>query len=89
MKQKICMVGIASGLALGNLGFTHCCIEDIGILRTIPGNLGGAVKMNAGCYGSYLSDYLIGITLIKRDKYRMVVYLVLVSVIVLKKITWR
>ena len=37
MKQKICMVGIASGLALGNLGFTHCCIEDIGILRSIPG----------------------------------------------------
>lgn len=37
MKQKICMVGIASGLVLGNLGFTHCCIEDIGILRTIPG----------------------------------------------------
>ena len=23
--------------------------------------------MNAGCYGSYLSDYLIGITLIRRD----------------------
>ena len=37
MKQKICMVGIASGLVLGNLGFTHCCIEDIGILRSIPG----------------------------------------------------
>ena len=37
MKQKICMVGIASGLALGTLGFTHCCIEDVGILRTIPG----------------------------------------------------
>mgnify|MGYP006137063125 FL=1 len=37
MKQKVCMVGIASGLVLGNLGFTHCCIEDIGILRTIPG----------------------------------------------------
>ena len=37
MKQKICMVGIASGLALGNLGFTHCCIEDVGILRSIPG----------------------------------------------------
>ena len=37
MKHKICMVGIASGLALGNLGFTHCCIEDVGILRTIPG----------------------------------------------------
>ena len=37
MKQKVCMVGIASGLALGNLGFTHCCIEDVGILRSIPG----------------------------------------------------
>ncbi len=40
---------------------------DFSFLRTIPGNLGGAVKMNAGCYGSYLSDYLIGLTLIKRD----------------------
>ena len=36
MKHKICMVGIASGLVLGNLGFTHCCIEDVGILRSIP-----------------------------------------------------
>jgi transketolase len=37
MKKKICMVGIASGLVLGPLGFTHCCIEDIGVLRSIPG----------------------------------------------------
>jgi len=37
MKQNICMVGLASGLALGPLGYTHCCIEDIGILRNIPG----------------------------------------------------
>ena len=37
MRQKICMVGIASGLALGTLGYTHCCIEDIVILRSIPG----------------------------------------------------
>ena len=36
MKQKICMVGIGSGLALGTLGFTHCCVEDIGVLRSIP-----------------------------------------------------
>ena len=40
---------------------------DLSFLRTIPGNLGGAVKMNAGCYGSYISDYLIGLTLIRRD----------------------
>jgi transketolase len=36
MKQKVSMVGLASGLALGALGFTHCCIEDIGALRSIP-----------------------------------------------------
>lgn len=36
MKQKVCMIGIASGLVLGNLGYTHCCIEDIGVLRSIP-----------------------------------------------------
>jgi len=37
MGQKICMVGIASGLVLGTLGYTHCCIEDVGTLRSIPG----------------------------------------------------
>ena len=36
MKQKVCMVGLASGLVLGTLGYTHCSIEDIGILRSIP-----------------------------------------------------
>ena len=37
MKQKVCMVGLASGVVLGTLGYTHCCIEDVGILRSIPG----------------------------------------------------
>ena len=36
MKQKVTMIGIASGLVLGTLGYTHCCIEDIGVLRSIP-----------------------------------------------------
>ena len=36
MKHKVCMVGLASGLVLGNLGFTHCSIEDVGTLRSIP-----------------------------------------------------
>lgn len=36
MKNKVCMIGIASGLILGNLGYTHCCIEDVGALRSIP-----------------------------------------------------
>lgn len=37
MKQNVCMVGIGSGLSLGALGYTHCCIEDVGVLRSIPG----------------------------------------------------
>lgn len=36
MQNKICMVGLASGLVLGTLGYTHCCIEDVSILRSIP-----------------------------------------------------
>ena len=29
---------------------------DLAFLRTIPGTIGGAVRMNAGCYGSYTAD---------------------------------
>lgn len=31
---------------------------DLTFLRTIPGSIGGAVAMNAGCYGSYIADVL-------------------------------
>ena len=37
MRNKIIMVGLASGVILNTLGFTHCCIEDISIIRSIPG----------------------------------------------------
>ena len=29
---------------------------DLTFLRTIPGSLGGAARMNAGCYGTYMAD---------------------------------
>ena len=32
---------------------------DLSFLRTIPGMMGGALKMNAGCYGAYLADALL------------------------------
>ncbi len=32
---------------------------DLTFLRTIPGAIGGAVRMNAGCYGSYVADVLV------------------------------
>ena len=37
MGHKVCMVGLASGLVLGTLGYSHCCIEDVSIMRSIPG----------------------------------------------------
>ncbi|MCC5974270.1 MAG: UDP-N-acetylmuramate dehydrogenase [Rubellimicrobium sp.] len=40
---------------------------DLTFLRTIPGSIGGAVRMNAGCYGSYLADVLESVTLVLRD----------------------
>jgi transketolase len=36
MKMPVKMVGLASGLSLGNLGFSHCSIEDIGAMRSLP-----------------------------------------------------
>ena len=40
---------------------------DLTFLRTIPGSIGGAVRMNAGCYGSYVADNLISVRVITRN----------------------
>lgn len=39
---------------------------DLTFLRTIPGSIGGAVRMNAGCYGSYVADHLVEVRLVTR-----------------------
>ncbi len=39
---------------------------DLTYLRTIPGTVGGAVRMNAGCYGHYTADFLDEITAVTR-----------------------
>ncbi|MFN4060858.1 MAG: UDP-N-acetylmuramate dehydrogenase [Paracoccus hibiscisoli] len=40
---------------------------DLTFLRTIPGSIGGAVRMNAGCYGSYMADHLIDAQAVTRQ----------------------
>lgn len=40
---------------------------DLTFLRTIPGAIGGAVRMNAGCYGQYVADVLQEIQIVTRD----------------------
>lgn len=40
---------------------------DLTFLRTIPGSIGGAVRMNAGCYGSYVADHFISARAVLRN----------------------
>ncbi len=46
---------------------------DLTFLRTIPGAIGGAVRMNAGCYGSYVADHLIEVRAITRKGERVTI----------------
>ena len=39
---------------------------DLTFLRTIPGAIGGAVRMNAGCYGTYVADRLVSARAVTR-----------------------
>ena len=41
--------------------------RDLTFLRTIPGSIGGAVRMNAGCYGSYVADNLVEVRVVTRQ----------------------
>ncbi|MGA9252437.1 MAG: UDP-N-acetylmuramate dehydrogenase, partial [Roseobacter sp.] len=40
---------------------------DLTFLRTIPGSIGGAVRMNAGCYGTYTADVLREVEVVTRQ----------------------
>jgi len=40
---------------------------DLGFLRTIPGSIGGAVRMNAGCYGTYVGDVFVAARAVTRS----------------------
>lgn len=41
--------------------------RDLTFLRTIPGSIGGALRMNAGCYGSYVADHFVAAEVVLRD----------------------
>ncbi len=47
--------------------------RDLTFLRTIPGSIGGAVRMNAGCYGHYVADFLESVEIVTRDGKRQTV----------------
>lgn len=37
MGHRVCFVGLASGVVLGVLGYTHCAIEDVAVMRALSG----------------------------------------------------
>ncbi|PWK60511.1 UDP-N-acetylmuramate dehydrogenase [Roseicyclus mahoneyensis] len=41
--------------------------RDLTFLRTIPGSIGGALRMNAGCYGRYVADHFHAARAVLRD----------------------
>ncbi|MDT8327382.1 MAG: UDP-N-acetylmuramate dehydrogenase [Roseovarius sp.] len=44
---------------------------DLTFLRTIPGAIGGAVRMNAGCYGQYTADHFVSAEAVTREGKRV------------------
>ena len=36
MKLPLIITGLASGISLGYLGYTHCCVEDLPYILNIP-----------------------------------------------------
>jgi UDP-N-acetylmuramate dehydrogenase len=44
---------------------------DLTFLRTIPGSIGGALRMNAGCYGTYVADHFLSAEAVLRDGTRV------------------
>jgi UDP-N-acetylmuramate dehydrogenase len=45
--------------------------RDLSFLRTIPGSIGGALRMNAGCYGSYVADHFHAARAVLREGTRV------------------
>lgn len=46
-------------------------IAGLEFLRTIPGAIGGAARMNAGCYGAYMADVFVEADAVARDGRRL------------------
>ena len=60
---------VAGAAALDAIVARKCAYAgiDLTFLRTIPGSIGGAVCMNAGCYGSYVSDHFVKARVVTRQ----------------------
>jgi UDP-N-acetylmuramate dehydrogenase len=65
---------VTAGAAALDAGVARRAAEagvDLTFLRTIPGTIGGAVRMNAGCYGRYVADVLVSAEAVTREGRRV------------------
>jgi UDP-N-acetylmuramate dehydrogenase len=61
---------VTSGAAALDAAVARAAAEagvDLTFLRTIPGTVGGAVRMNAGCYGRYVADAFVSARAVTRE----------------------
>ena len=61
---------VAAGVAALDAHVARKAVEagiDLTFLRTIPGAIGGAVRMNAGCYGTYVADVFVSARAVTRE----------------------
>lgn len=42
-------------------------VDGLSFLRGVPGTIGGALRMNAGCYGAYVADVFASATAVARN----------------------
>ena len=68
--EKIVVGASILDINLSKFAFTKS-IEDLEFFSGVPGTIGGAVKMNAGCFGSETKDVLYSITTL--DKYYIII----------------
>jgi len=61
---------IGTGVMLGHMvrSLTKKSVAGLESLIGVPGTLGGALIMNAGAYGSEISNYLVSITVIDLNR---------------------
>jgi UDP-N-acetylmuramate dehydrogenase len=68
---------VTAGAAALDAGVAKRAAEaglDLTFLRTIPGTIGGAVRMNAGCYGRYVADVLVSAEAVTRAGERVTLH---------------
>ena len=60
---------VGSGLLDKNLSYFACNnnLSGLEFLSSIPGNIGGAIAMNAGCYGKEIKDVVDEILILERN----------------------